>query len=77
LVRAGLEALSSIVRVVGESASRRFIEFFTAAIRHRNTRLAYVCAVKQFLAWCDGPRLKLVGIEVTPTRRRARAPAYD
>jgi hypothetical protein len=40
LVRAGLEALSAIVRVVGERASRRFIEFFTAAIRNRNTRLA-------------------------------------
>jgi hypothetical protein len=33
--------LSAIVRVVGERASRRFIEFFTAAIRNRNTRLAY------------------------------------
>jgi hypothetical protein len=40
LVRGGLEALSSIVRVVGERASRRFIEFFTA-IRNRNTRLDY------------------------------------
>jgi hypothetical protein len=40
LVRAGLEALSSIVRVVGEGASRRFIEFFIATIRNRNTRAA-------------------------------------
>ena len=76
LVRAGLEALSAIVRVVGERASRRFIEFFTAAIRNRNTRLAR--AVKQFFDWCDDPRgLKLVGIEATSTRRRARSPAYD
>jgi len=36
LVRAGLEALPAIVRVVGERASRRFIEFFTAAIRNGN-----------------------------------------
>jgi len=77
LVRAGLEALPAIVRVVGERASRRFIEFFTAAIRNRNTRLAYARAVKQF-DWCDDPRgLKLVGIEATSTRRRARSPAYD
>jgi hypothetical protein len=41
LVRAGLEALPAIVRVVGERANRRFIEFFTAAIRNRNTRFAY------------------------------------
>jgi hypothetical protein len=53
LIRAGLEALSAIVRVVGERASRRFIEFFTAAIRNRNTRLAYARAVKQFFDWCD------------------------
>jgi len=41
LVRAWLEALPAIVRVEGERASRRFIEFFTATIRNRNTRLAY------------------------------------
>jgi hypothetical protein len=62
---------------VGERTSHRFIEFFTAATRHRSTRLVYACAVKQFLDWCDDPRLKLVGIEVTPTRRRVRWPAYD
>jgi hypothetical protein len=56
LVRAALEALSAIVRVVGERASRRFIEFLTAAIRNRNTRLAYARAVKQFFDWCDDPR---------------------
>ena len=78
LVRAGLEALPAIVRVVGERASRRFIEFFTAAIRNRNTRLAYPRAVKPFFDWCDDPRgLKLVGIEATSTRRRARPPMIE
>ena len=41
LIRAGLDALPAIVRARGERASRRFIEFFTANIRNRNTRLAY------------------------------------
>jgi hypothetical protein len=41
LVRAGLEALPVIIRTQGERASRRFIEFFTASIRNRNTRMAY------------------------------------
>ena len=41
LVRAGLEALPAIIRAQGERASRRFIEFFTASIRNRNTRMAY------------------------------------
>ena len=33
--------------------ARRFIEFFTATIRNRNTRMAYVRAVTQFFDWCD------------------------
>jgi hypothetical protein len=41
LIRAGLDALPSINRAQGERASHRFIEFFTADIRNRNTRMAY------------------------------------
>jgi hypothetical protein len=41
LVRAGLETLPAIIRNRGERPSRRFIEFFTASIRNRNTRAAY------------------------------------
>jgi hypothetical protein len=37
LVRAGLETLPAIIRAQGERAGRRFIEFFTATIRNRNT----------------------------------------
>jgi hypothetical protein len=48
LVRTGLDALPAIIRARGERASRRFIEFFTANIRNRNTRAAYTCAIKQF-----------------------------
>jgi integrase/recombinase XerD len=63
LIRAGIEALPAIVRAQGERASRRFIEFFTASIRNRNTRMAYARAVKQFLDWCDEHRLELHEIE--------------
>jgi integrase/recombinase XerD len=63
LIRAGLEALPTIIRARGAHASRRFIEFFTATIRNRNTRMAYVRAVKQFFDWCDECRLKLADIE--------------
>ena len=77
LVRAGLDALPAIIRTQGERASRRFIEFFTAAIRNRNTRFAYARG-KTVLRLVRRPRgLKLVGIEATSTRRRARSPAYD
>ena len=37
----------------GERATRRFIEFFTANIRNRNTRAAYLRAVSDFFEWCD------------------------
>jgi integrase/recombinase XerD len=63
LVRAGLESLPAIIRAQGERASRRFIEFFTASIRNRNTRMAYARAVKQFFDWCDERRLKIEEIE--------------
>ncbi len=63
LIRAGIEALPAIVRAQGERASRRFIEFFTASIRNRNTRMAYARAVKQFFDWCDRHRLELHEIE--------------
>jgi integrase/recombinase XerD len=63
LVRAGLETLPTIIRAEGERASRRFIEFFTATIRNRNTRMAYARAVKRFFDWCDDHHLGLEDIE--------------
>src|SRR5208282_6656225 len=63
LVRAGLEKLPAIIRGRGERASRRFIEFFTANIRNRNTRAAYARAVKQFFDWCEDRRLELHDID--------------
>ena len=45
--------LPRLVAEAGEPAARRFVEFFAATIRNRNTREAYHRAVSQFLAWCD------------------------
>src|SRR5712691_10806241 len=61
LVRAGLETLPAIIRAQGERAGRRFIEFFTATIRNRNTRMAYARAVKRFFDWCEDHHLGLMG----------------
>jgi hypothetical protein len=44
LVRAGLDMLPAAIAGRGERAGRRFIEFFTATIRNRNTRMAYARA---------------------------------
>ena len=48
----------------GEQAARRFLEFFAATIRNKNTRMAYYRAVRQFFAWCDRHRIgELADIE--------------
>src|SRR3954466_2208930 len=41
----------------GDHAARRFLEFFAATIRNRNTRAAYYTACMRFFAWCDQHQL--------------------
>ena len=40
LIRAGMEALAAAIAAQGEGVGRRFIEFFGANIRNRNTPIA-------------------------------------
>ena len=40
----------AIVADAGEHAARRFLEFFAATIRNKNTRAAYLHAVTRFFA---------------------------
>jgi integrase/recombinase XerD len=42
----------------GEKTSWRFLEFFAANIRNKNTRLAYLRAILPFLAWCEARGLQ-------------------
>src|SRR5213595_3887021 len=58
LDRAGFERLPAAIARAGESASWRFVEFFTANIRNKNTRAAYAQALGQFFQWCDGRRIR-------------------
>jgi site-specific recombinase XerD len=53
LTRAGFETLPAAITRAGKRAAWRFIEFFTANIRNRNTRAAYAHAVTEFFAWCE------------------------
>ena len=46
-------AVPSAILQAGDNATRKFIEFFTANIRNRNTREAYHTAVRHFFAWCE------------------------
>ncbi len=62
LQRAGLAELPARIVEAGEAATRRFIEFFTANIRNRNTRAAYARAVRSFCEWCEGKGISLEGV---------------
>ena len=59
LGRAGFQKLPAAIAAAGEGAGWRFIEFFTANIRNRNTRAAYAQAVAQFFEWCEARHLPL------------------
>jgi site-specific recombinase XerD len=47
----------AIVADAGDRAARRFLEFFAATIRNKNTRMAYYRACCRFFAWCDEHQL--------------------
>ena len=53
LSKTGRPIVPAVIAAAGERAGRRFLEFFTAEIRNRNTRLAYGRAVLPFLEWCE------------------------
>ena len=44
---------------------RRFVEFFTANIRNRNTRESYLRAARFFCEWCDDCRFELLHVKPT------------
>src|ERR1700719_1081942 len=57
-------AVPAIVAGAGDHAARRFLEFFAATIRNKNTRMAYYRAVTEFFSWVERPRMgQLVDIE--------------
>jgi site-specific recombinase XerD len=49
----GVIALPGLVAQAGEQAARRFLEFFAATIRNKNTREAYYRAVCRFFGWAE------------------------
>jgi len=55
----GSTQLPTLIVRAGDHAARRFVEFFAATIRNRNTREAYARAIGQFCQWCEGRRLEL------------------
>ena len=45
----GFDGLPGIIASAGDQARWRFLEFFTANIRNKNTRMAYLRAILPFL----------------------------
>ena len=62
----GSQALPAIIVQAGGNAQKRFIEFFAAQIRNRNTREAYVRAVVDFFDWCEDYDIGAL-IDIEPT----------
>src|SRR5260370_4271942 len=54
--------MPAAIAAAGEQARWRYVEFFTANIRHPHTRRAYARACGRFFAWCENRRLSLTTI---------------
>jgi site-specific recombinase XerD len=49
----GADIVPAVIADAGDHAARRFLEFFAATIRNKNTRLAYYRAACHFFAWVE------------------------
>ena len=57
-------AVPVVIADAGDHAARRFLEFFAATIRNKNTRMAYYRAACHFFAWVEQHRIgELADIE--------------
>ena len=54
------EAVPPVIVGAGEQATIRFLEFFTANIRNKNTRRAHYRASAGVLAWCQVQKMESV-----------------
>src|SRR5438445_12368936 len=52
----------ALIADIGDDASWRYVEFFTANIRNPHTRRAYARACSRFFAWCENRGLSLTAI---------------
>jgi site-specific recombinase XerD len=59
---AAAHVVPALVASLGDTASWRYVEFFTANIRNPNTRRAYARACSRFLGWCEDRGLTLTTI---------------
>jgi site-specific recombinase XerD len=53
IVAAGAVVVPAVIAHAGDHAAKRFLEFFAATIRNKNTRMAYYRAACHFFAWVE------------------------
>ncbi len=58
-------SVPKLIERSGFEIKRRFVEFFAAQIRNRNTRVAYFRAIRRFCSWCEDRSLEMDSIEPT------------
>ena len=58
----GEATLPALIADAGAEAGMRFLEFFAANIRNKNTREAYARAVARFCTWCEERGIALAAI---------------
>jgi integrase/recombinase XerD len=66
VIRGTGRGVPALVAGAGQGAARRFLEFFTANIRNKNTRSAYARSVVEFFRWCERMGLTEIG-RIEPT----------
>jgi integrase/recombinase XerD len=59
--------------IAGDHAARRFLEFFAATIRNKNTRMAYYRAVTEFFAWVERHKIGQLA-DIEPLHARMAKP---
>jgi site-specific recombinase XerD len=66
-----------VIAEAGDQAARRFLEFFAATIRNKNTRMAYYRAVVRFFAWCDKHKIgEIADIEPLHVADAGKVPLF-
>lgn len=55
------QGVPALISGAGQAAGERFIEYFTANIRNKNTRAAYHRCVSNFFDWCQLRKLAALG----------------
>jgi hypothetical protein len=58
----------ALIANIGNDASWRYVEFFTANIRNPHTRRAYARACARFFVWCDEHAQEMAAHESPPHR---------